>query len=460
MVTPARKRLILNGFVMPTVGHLSPGLWQHPDDEAHRYLKLSYWTDLARLLESGGFDALFIADVLGPIEVYQGSRDSALRNATQMPVNDPILAVSAMAAVTEHLGFGVTASTLYSQPYLLARSFSTLDHLTDGRIAWNVVTSMVDSAARNLGLDKQFDHDDRYDRAQEFLDVTYQLWEGSWEDDAVVRDHTAGIYANPAKVHSIGHVGPYFRVPGPHLCEPSPQRTPVIFQAGASARGREFAARNAELVFLGGRDAAEIGRSVAAVKELAAGFGRRPDAIKFVTSVTVVTGADEQSATAKYRDYQSHGSIEGALTLFSAFTGIDWSEHDLDEIITQRDTNASQSTLATGRGRTLREVAESMTLGGLHPTIVGSPQQVADQLESLADEADLDGFNIAYAVSPGSFADFIAYIVPELRSRGRLDTSYRPGTLREKLSGNGAARLAADHPAARYRAELPIAAQQ
>nr|MDT0526398.1 LLM class flavin-dependent oxidoreductase [Streptomyces sp. DSM 41633] len=125
MVTPARKRLILNGFVMPTVGHLSPGLWRHPDDEAHRYLKLSYWTDLARLLESGGFDALFIADVLGPIEVYQGSHDSALRNATQMPVNDPILAVSAMAAVTEHLGFGVTASTSYTQPYLLARSFST-----------------------------------------------------------------------------------------------------------------------------------------------------------------------------------------------------------------------------------------------------------------------------------------------------------------------------------------------
>lgn len=449
-MSDSRKRLILNGFVMSTVGHLSPGLWRHPDDEAHRYTTLSYWTDLARLLESGGFDTLFIADVLGPVEVYRGSSDTALRIATQMPVSDPLLAVSAMAAVTEHLGFGVTVSTSYTQPYLLARTFSTLDHLTNGRIAWNVVTSMIDSAARNLGLPRQFDHDERYDRAQEFLEVAYQLWEASWEDDAVLRDRSSGIYTDPAKVHSIDHSGRYYDVVGPHLCEPSPQRTPVIFQAGASRRGREFAARNAELVFLGGRDATEIGRNVAAVKEQAARFGRGPDSIKFVTSVTVVTGPDEHTATVKYNDYLAHASIEGALTLFSAFTGIDWSRHDLDEVITQRDTNASQSTLATGRARTLREVAESMALGGLHPTIVGSPTQVADQLEALADDAGLDGFNVAYAVSPGSFADFSTHIVPELRRRGRLASTHRPGTLREKLTG-GAPTVPDDHPAAAYR---------
>ncbi|MCV7228069.1 LLM class flavin-dependent oxidoreductase [Mycolicibacterium komossense] len=439
---------------MPTVGHISPGLWRHPDDRADEYSTLRYWTDLARLLESGGFDALFIADVLGPIEVYEGRPDAALRNATQTPVSDPLLAVSAMATATEHLGFGITVSTSYAQPYLLARTFSTLDQLTGGRIAWNVVTSMIDSAARNLGLDQQFDHDERYDRAQEFLEVTYKLWEGSWEDGAVVRDRVNGVYTDPSKVHRIDHDGRYYRVAGPHLCEPTPQRTPVIFQAGASDRGREFAARNAELVFLGGRDAEQIRRSVTETKAIAADIGRAPDAIKFITSVTVVTGPSQAAAEATYADYLSYASTEGALVLFSAFTGHDWSDHDLDEVVERRDTNASQSTLASGRGSTLREVAETMAIGGLHPVIVGGPAEVADQLEALAADADLDGFNIAHAVSPGSFEDFITYVVPELRRRGRLREGYLAGTLREKLAESGSPAIASDHPAAEFRTRL------
>jgi long-chain alkane monooxygenase len=364
------------------------------------------------------------------------------------------LAISAMAAVTKHLGFGVTASTSYAQPYLLARTFSTLDQLTDGRIAWNVVTSMIDSAARNLGLDRQLDHDERYDRAQEFLEVTYKLWEASWEDGAVVRDRAGGVFADPKKVHRIDHDGRYYQVAGPHLCEPTPQRTPVIFQAGASPRGQEFAARNAELVFLGGRDAAEIGRSVTAVKRRATANGRDPNSIKFVTSVTVITGEDQAAAEAKHADYLRHSSTEGALVLFSAFTGHDWAAHDLDEVVEQSDTNASQSTLASGRGRSLRDIAEAMAIGGLHPTIVGDPARVADQLEALAADADLDGFNIAHAISPGSFEDFITYVVPELRRRGRLRDAYRPGTLREKLNESGSAAIADDHPASTFRAKL------
>ncbi|ORA39269.1 LLM class flavin-dependent oxidoreductase [Mycobacterium aquaticum] len=451
MPSARRKRLILNGFTMSAVGHISPGLWRHPDDHAYRYRSLKYWTDLAQLLESGGFDALFIADVLGPIEVYQGKTDAALRNATQMPVSDPLLAVSAMAAATRHLGFGVTVSTSYAQPYLLARTFSTLDQLTDGRIAWNVVTSMIDSAARNLGLSEQFDHDERYDRAQEFLDVTYKLWEGSWEDEAVLRDRAAGVYTDPAKVHRIDHHGKYYDVVGPHLCEPTPQRTPVIFQAGASARGQEFAARNAELVFLGGRDAREIGRSVTQIKRRAAAAGRDPEAIKFITSVTVITGPDDATAQSKHADYVGYSSTEGALALFSAFTGHDWSGHDLDEVVQRTETNASQSTLASGRGQTLRDIVDTMALGGLHPTIIGGPHRVADQLEALAEEADLDGFNLAHVVSPGSFEDFIEFVVPELRRRGRLPNNYLPGTLREKLSETASPAIRDDHPASAYR---------
>jgi len=446
-----RNPLILNAFIMPTVGHLSAGLWRHHADQAHRYSSLSYWTELAQLLESGGFDTMFIADTLGPLEVYQGSTDAALRDAIQLPVDDPLPAVSAMAAVTRHLGFGITVSTSYSQPYLVARTFSTLDQLTDGRIGWNVVTSALDSAARNLGLDRQYDHDERYDRAQEFLEVTYKLWEGSWEDDAVVCDRINGVYTDPAKVHPIDHAGDYYRVPGPHLCAPTPQRTPVIFQAGASSRGLDFAARNAELVFVGGREAADIRGKVAAIKARAAELGRAADAIKFVVSVIVVTGCDDASAQSKYQEYLELSSVEGALALFSGFTGIDWSQHDLDEVIEKADTNASQSTLASGRGRTLREVAETLSFGGLNPAVIGGPATVADQLETLAAEGDLDGFNIAYAISPGSFEDFVTHVVPELRRRGRVHSEYRPGTLREKLTHSQSGRVPEDHAAAGFR---------
>src|ERR1700754_3813892 len=248
----AMSRILLNAFDMACVGHQSVGLWRHPDDQGRRYPDIGYWTELARLLERGGFDALFLADVLGVYDVYRGSRDVAVREAVQVPVNDPVMAVSAMAAVTEHLGFGVTVSVAYEQPYALARRMKTLDHLTKGRVAWNVVTSYLESAARNLGRDQQIPHDERYELAEEYLEVCYKLWEGSWEPGAVVRDAERGVYTDPAKVHDIAHKGRYFDVPGPFVCEPSPQRTPVIFQAGASARGSRFAAAHAEAVFVNG----------------------------------------------------------------------------------------------------------------------------------------------------------------------------------------------------------------
>jgi FMN-dependent oxidoreductase (nitrilotriacetate monooxygenase family) len=198
---------------MSCIMHQSPGLWARPEDQSVRYKDLRYWTELAQLLERGKFDSLFIADVLGIYDTYQGSGDASIRRAMQIPVHDPVVPVSAMAAVTEKLGFGITVSATYEQPYALARRFGTLDHLTDGRIAWNIVTSYLDGAARNLGMDRQMSHDDRYDLAAEVVDVCYQLWEGSWEDDAVVEDREAQIYADPAKVHGIDHHGRFFDVP-------------------------------------------------------------------------------------------------------------------------------------------------------------------------------------------------------------------------------------------------------
>ena len=229
---------------------MAPGLWRHPRDRFDRYIDLNYWTELARLLERGKFDGLFLADVLGPYDVYQGKADAAIHSGIQIPVNDPLLLVSGMAAVTEHLGFGVTCALTYEHPYPFARRALTLDHLTKGRFGWNIVSGYLDSAARNFGLDQQTQHDDRYAFAEEYMEVCYKLWERSWDQDAVRRDRKSGMFADPAKVHSIGHSGEYFKVPGFNLSEPSPQRTPVLYQAGASRRGKDFAAKHAECVFV------------------------------------------------------------------------------------------------------------------------------------------------------------------------------------------------------------------
>ncbi|MDM0005807.1 LLM class flavin-dependent oxidoreductase [Variovorax sp. J22G73] len=459
-----RAPLILNGFGMNVVGHVSAGLWRHPRDQAHRYTTLAYWVKLAKLLERGGFDGMFLADAVGHLDVYGGNADASLRTAAQSPVNDPLLLVSAMAAATEHLGFGITVSTTYEQPYLLARKFSTLDHLTRGRIAWNVVTSMLESAARNLGLGQQIDHDERYDRAQEFLEVTYKLWEGSWEEGAVVRDRERGVYTDPSKVHPIRHKGRWYDVPGAHLSEPSPQRTPVIYQAGTSPRGKLFAALNAEVIFLGGTNPAAIRRSVDAIRAQAVALGRAPDAIKFITAVSVVAAATDAQAEEKYRDYLSYTSTEAALALFSAWTGVDWSAYPADHPLEYIETNASRSILAAlsqvdaGRRWTVGGIAEYIGIGGIHPTLVGGPAKVADELEALAEAAGVDGFNLAYAISPGSFEEFVEFVVPELRARGRIKPrAERPLTLRERLHGEGHARLRDDHPGAVFRSLSQLA---
>ena len=195
------RQIRFNAFDMNCVAHQSSGMWRHPDDRSANYKDLSYWTDLAQLLESGTFDGIFIADVLGTYDVYGGTNEAAIRHGAQVPVGDPVLLVSAMAAVTQNLGFGVTAGTAYEHPYPFARRMSTLDHLTKGRVGWNVVTGYLPSAARNMGNDDQLEHDERYEHADEYLEVLYKLWEGSWEDDAVIRDRQSGVFTDPQKVH-------------------------------------------------------------------------------------------------------------------------------------------------------------------------------------------------------------------------------------------------------------------
>lgn len=445
---------VLAAFTMSTVSHGNYGLWRHPQDQTSRYTDIRYWVDLANTLDAGGFDVLFLADAVGQLDVYGGGAAAALTRAVQTPVTDPLLAVSAMAAATERLGFGVTVSTTYEHPYLLARKFSTLDHLTDGRIGWNIVTSLLDSAARNIiGRDRQIPHDERYAIAEEFVDVTFKLWEGSWEPDAVVRDRRRGVYTEASRVHPIRHDGTYFSVPGAHLVEPSPQRTPVLFQAGTSPAGREFAARNAELVFASDPRPDVLRANIDDVRRRAHRHGRDPGSIKFLTSVEIVVDSSDSAARAKADDLASYHDLEGGLVLLSALSGIDWSRYGVDRPIEQFDTDASRSILAAvdgdRNGITLRDYVGG--LGGFGGRLfVGSARTVADDLEGYADATGVDGFNIAYHVTPGSFVDVVEHLIPELRRRGRTGTQDASVTLRERLFG-GSAWLPDDHPAARYR---------
>ncbi|MBO9101446.1 MULTISPECIES: LLM class flavin-dependent oxidoreductase [Rhizobium] len=450
------REIRLNAFDMNCVGHQSPGLWTHPRDQSWKYKDLDYWVHLAKTLERGKFDGLFIADVLGVYDVLNGNVDAALRHSAQVPVNDPLQLIPTMAHATEHLGFGLTASLSFEHPYTFARRISTLDHLTKGRVGWNIVTSYLNSGALNIGQQAQSKHDDRYDLAEEYLEVCYKLWEGSWEDDAVVRDRTTGIFTHPEKVHPIGHAGKHFTVPGIHLSEPSPQRTPVLYQAGASSRGKDFAGAHAECIFVAAPSKPVLKRYVANVREAAERNGRNPREILAFNLQTVILGETDAEAKKKFDEYRKYVSYEGALTLISGWTGIDFSQFGPDEPLRHRYTNAVQSAVETfttidpDKVWTVREMADWVGIGGFGPVFVGSPQTVADLLQEWVEDTDVDGFNLAYAVTPESFEDAVDLLVPELQKRGVYKTEYKAGTLREKLGARGP-RLTAPHPAAGYR---------
>lgn len=450
------KRISFNAFEMNCIAHQSPGLWRHPQDRSVEYKDLEYWTDLAQILERGFFDGIFIADVLGIYDVYHQSAEHALTGAVQVPVNDPLQIVPAMAAVTKHLGFGVTTSISFEHPYPFARRISTLDHLTKGRVGWNIVTSYLESGSKNLGLKTQVNHDNRYDIADEYLEVLYKLWEGSWEEGSVLRDRESGIFADHKKVHPIQHEGKYFTVPGIHICEPSPQRTPVLYQAGASSRGQKFASQNAECVFIAAPSKIATKKVVQGIRQKLAQEGRDPHSVKIYALLSIVTDETDAKAQAKFKEYQSYGSYDGALTLLSGWSGVDFSQYQPMDKVEYIQTNAIQSLLDSyvnadpKRVWTIEEIANWNSLGGNGPVLVGSAETVSDALQQWVEDTDVDGFNLAYILAHQTFADVVEFIVPELQKRGVYQTSYAQGTLREKLFGAGPY-LPENHRGAKYR---------
>ncbi|MDR3516684.1 MAG: NtaA/DmoA family FMN-dependent monooxygenase [Azospirillaceae bacterium] len=348
----------------------------------------------------------------------------------------------------------MTVSTSYEHPYLLARRFSTLDHLTNGRVGWNIVTGYVDSAARALGRDAQIDHDTRYDIADEFLDAAYALWEGSWDDDALVVDRERGIFTDPAKVRAIHHAGEHYRIDAIHIVAPSPQRTPVLFQAGSSDRGRRFAARHAEAVFTFSPTPEATKPIVAEIRAEAVRWGRDPYDLRIVTSQSIVVGRTRKEAEDKLADYRAHASVEGALAHFSSAAGIDFSRFDLDEPIpyVKNDANNSALEAITKRSAevwTRRRIIDQMVLGSRMPPFVGSAVDVADHLQAWVAIADVDGFNLPRTVTPECIHDFADLVVPILQERGLFKREYAAGTFRDKLFGHP--RLREPHRATAFR---------
>jgi FMN-dependent oxidoreductase (nitrilotriacetate monooxygenase family) len=448
------KQIRLNALDMGCVGFLAQGLWRHAADRSTDYCRMSYWLDYARLLERGLFDALFLADTIGVYDVYGGGKDAAVRRAVQVPSLDPWMLVPAMAAVTSGLSFGVTGNVLYEPPYLFARRLSTLDHLSDGRLAWNIVTGILASGARAMGRGGLMGHDERYDAAQEYLEIVYRLWEGSWADDAVLRDREAGLYADPAKVAEIDVRGRHFSLTGAHMSEPSPQRTPVLFQAGASGRGRAFAARHAECIFVNGPTPASVAKVIADTRAQAVAFGRRADDIRFFAGASFIVGRTEAEARARYEQYCRLAAPEAVLAHLSGSLGIDLAQYPLDEPIRYQENDANRSamealTVRAGRSYTVRQVVEEMAVSARNLLVVGDPGQVADTMVRWSEEGGIDGFNIGRLAMPDDLEAFIDLVIPELQRRGVYKTAYAPGTLREKLGGG--ARLPASHPAAACR---------
>lgn len=451
-------RLRFNAFTMNCVSHIHHGQWRRPDTRQREYTDLDAWVELARLAERGKFDAIFLADVIGTYASYGGNRDAAVIEGLQVPVNDPSLLIPAMAYATENVGFAFTQSVLQDHPFNFARRLSTLDHITKGRVAWNIVTSYLEDAGKNLGYGGLPPHDERYERAEEYLEVTYKLLEGSWEDDAVIRDAERGMYSDPAKIHNIDHVGTYWDVVGPHLSEPSPQRTPVLFQAGASTRGREFAARHAEAIFIIGRNPQGAAAHVADVRAQAEALGRDPDDILFYEGLSFIVGGTEEEAKRKAAEIDEFASDVGYAAHMSGSLGIDLSDIDVERPLGEIETNGMQGIVkgliesAPDKSWTFGEFARFVS----DLRIVGTPEQIADELEVWR-QAGVNGINVMYHTTPGSFEEFIDGVMPVLQDRGLAQREYAPGTLREKLTdGRSGPRLNPRHPADQVR-RTPIA---
>ncbi|MGF6573423.1 FMN-dependent oxidoreductase (nitrilotriacetate monooxygenase family) [Paraburkholderia sp. GAS333] len=458
----AVRPLIYNAFAHVTPNHHSHGLWRHPLGQHQLdFHKLGPWIELAKTAERGFFDVVFLADVAGIYETSSGQWQQAVRTGMQFPSHDPAALVSALAAATSNIGFAVTSSVIQEHPFSFARKFSTLDHLSEGRVAWNIVTSYLDNTARNYGLDKLPPHDERYLWGEEYVQVVYKLWEASWEDGALVADRESGVLVDPSRLHAINHHGERYRVAGPHLVQTSPQRTPVLFQAGASEAGRNFAARHAEVTFLPSRTPESAAADIADLRQRAVAAGRRADDIRAIVMLSPVIGSTEAEAKARRADILESFSLEALAAFWSGSIGVDLTHIDpatpLSELRQQNGTRGTVRAFIDAAPDGVVTFADALRKT-ISAQFAGTPEQIADEVERWA-AAGVAGFNVVPVTTLGWWSEFVDHVVPVLQRRGLMQREYAPGTLREKLF-RGAAHLPDSHPARRLRPWAHPATQQ
>lgn len=434
------------------------GLWRHPDITPPRTVPdLQWWTELVKVAERGRLDTFFFADAMG----MGGFTPQDIENeisAGRTILWDPAVALPAFAAATEHIGFLFTSSILQEPPFTFARRASTLDQLTGGRIAWNIVTSYSPNAARNFGLDDLPPREERYAMADEYANVAYQLWEGSWEEDAVIADAATGVYVDPARVHAIDHAGAHYRVAGPHLTPATPQRTPLIVQAGGSPPGRDFASRHAEMQFLAMGEPNSMREAIEDVTARAAQAGRKPGEMGFTISTSFVVGSTDEEARRladrydEIDDFDDHiGYIAGSIGADFRGLGPDDPVPDLDRLTSQGGMSGVLSALRsvlTSDRPTMRDLVRAYRD---RTRVVGSPERIADVIESWQ-RIGFTGVAVGLDPRPQGLIDFVDHAIPVLQERGIAQREYGSGTLRNKIMGYGD-RIPESHPAARYRRE-------
>jgi FMN-dependent oxidoreductase (nitrilotriacetate monooxygenase family) len=438
---------------MNSPSHLQHGLWRMKQSRSNEYNDLQLWVDLAKLAEETKIDGIFFADVIGLFDAPNWK--DVPQNAVQFPSSDPAMILGTMAYATENVAFIYTGNVLLSHPFTFARQASTLDHLSNGRIGWNVVCGASKNGARSFGHEDIEDHETRYARTDEYVDITYKLWEGSMDPGAVLKDQEEHVYVDPKKIHKINHVSKNYSVEGPHLVEPSPQRMPVIYQAGASGPGIAFAAKHAEAVFLISASPEGARKKVTAIKELAVKAGRREDDIHFVEGIMVIVGETLDEAKAKEVEFDKYASATAHTIQFSGAGGIDFSKHSPDELLEDlidqapgmRGSIEMVINGVKGRKATVQDLASSSTKG---IRAVGTPDMIIDRFQEFID-VGITGFNILSMTLPSSVEDFCRLVAPELKKRGMMRSEFPPGTMREKMFPGRDSMVNERHPAFKYR---------
>ena len=433
----SKRQIKLGAFIPATAQHAAG--WRHPESRPQDHLNLDYIIELAKTAEKGLFDAYFLADGLS---VRWGSAIEGELGLGDKGVGfEPVTLFAALSAVTTNLGFIATASTTYEEPYLLARKFASLDHISKGRAAWNVVTTASPDTARNFGLEQHPDPKTRYERADEFIEVTQKLWD-SWEDDAFIYNKESGQFFHADKIHKPHHSGKYFNVQGPLNVSRPPQGYPVIVQAGQSEDGRELAGKYAEVIFTAQQNLADAQEFYRDVKSRLTKYGRQPDDLKIMPGVSIFVAKTEQEAQEKYQLLNSLIHPKVGLSLLSGLSGgINLEKYDLDAPfpkLEDADINFSSRQqmmidIARKHNFTIRQLYEYIASARGHWTLIGTPEQVVDQLQNWFENEGADGFNILPPTTPAGLNDFVDFIVPELQRRGLFRTEYEGTTLRENL---------------------------